>query len=91
MTYEKFKQLPYDQAFRQGETTDDADGANMQNTGQQLRWVAKKGRIDDWCIYVGTVLWSWETILSNGDKICSKTTIQRLVPCDDAMFNAYRF
>lgn len=91
MTIEEFKAIPFGSVFAQGKCTDDVNGANMTGSGRMLRWVAKKGRINDWCIYCHWATSSFEYIITNGDKVTGESNIKRLVPCDDDMFNAYRY
>lgn len=76
--------------FATGETTDDANGANITGSGRQLRWVAVRGGIHDWAIYVHKASWSEEEIKSNGDKVHSRETVKKLVPCDDQALGMYR-
>lgn len=76
--------------FATGETTDDADGANMTGSGQELRWVATRGGIHDWAIYIQKADWSEKEIESNGDKVHNRETVKKLVLCDDEALNMYR-
>jgi len=75
--------------FASGCTTDDSEGINMSNSGKPLRWVAVRGGIPDWTIYIGeaTLL----EVAHGGDKVISENNIKKLVPCDDEAFNMYRF
>lgn len=77
--------------FATGTTTDSPDGINMANTGQPLRWVATRGGIHDWAIYIHTEHWSAEQVKNNGDKVTSERNIKSLVPCDDEAFRMYRY
>ena len=59
--------------------------------GREMIWVAKRGYIHDWAIYI-----TWKTngldyCISNGDKLFNPNVIRRLVPCDDEAFKMYRF
>ena len=40
------------QIFATGQTVDSPEGVNMSNSGKQLRWVAVRGTINDWTIYI---------------------------------------
>lgn len=76
--------------FATGETSDDSDGANMTGSGQPLRWVATRGGIHDWAIYIHKASNTEEWIKANGDKVHNPATIKKLVPCDDEAFAMYR-
>jgi hypothetical protein len=63
----------------------------MTNSGGELRWVAKKGYGNDWTIYC---FWDYKNedwIAQHGDKVTNEHHIKRCVPCDDAVFNLYRY
>ena len=55
----------------------------------RTRWVAVRGSIHDWAIYVGTG--SDQEIADHGDKLFQKTMIRRLVDCTDEAFEWYRY
>jgi hypothetical protein len=63
----------------------------MTGSGRQLRWVAVRGGAPDWKIYCHWIEKSKEEVASNGDKVCDKETIRRLVPCTDEAFKMYRY
>ena len=77
--------------FAKGGTYDNPEGCNMSNSGRGLRWVATRGDIYDWTIYVHFVDKDWEWIRRNGDKVRNENNIRKLVPCDDEAFKMYRF
>lgn len=77
--------------FMTGEIVDSPDGINMMNSGQQLRWVATRGGIHDWAIYVGPASQSIEDVKDYGDKVTSERNIKKLVECDDEAFEMYRY
>ena len=52
LTMELFNDIPNDEVFASGITTDDSKGANMTNSGKKLKWIAKKGQAEDWVIYI---------------------------------------
>lgn len=63
----------------------------MTNDGGELRWVAKKGYGYDWAIYCH---WSYNNVdyvRDHGDKVMRELYIRRCVPCEDKVFNLYRF
>jgi hypothetical protein len=79
--------------FAQGVTVDSPEGANMSNTGNEIKWVAVRGEIHDWAIYVDNPYspqYSFQGVADMGDKVHSEETIKRLVPCDDGAFKMYR-
>ena len=90
LTLQKLKDMVPHAIISSGLTTDDRQGINMSNSGEILRWVAVRGGIEDWAIYVGRELEENEYIRSFGDKIHDKKNIEKLVPCDDEAFAMYR-
>jgi len=77
--------------FDSGRTVDNACGVNMANSGRILKYVACRGYIHDWSIYVGFEHESDEYIKDYGDKVTNERNIKKLVPCDDEAFNMYRY
>jgi hypothetical protein len=76
--------------FAIGEAIDSQHGINMSNSGRLLRWVAVRGRIPDWSIYVGPVEACPSEIARTGDKIFNRSHIQKCVPCDHSALAMYR-
>jgi len=76
--------------FRSGLVTDNSEGVNIAGTNQLLRWVAVRGGIHDWAIYVGVAEQSSEAIRDYGDKIHNRANVQKLVECDEEALNMYR-
>ena len=76
--------------FAQGETTDDPDGCNMTASGRKLKWVASRGDIHDWAIYVLWASCDWMQVKAMGDKIHDEANIRKLVPCTSEAFDMYR-
>jgi hypothetical protein len=90
LTVKKLMDMKPHQLFATGTTTDNSTGVNLSNSGNPLRWVAVRGGIEDWAIYVG---WQWgdeNHIKDFGDKIHDKDNIRKLVPCDDEALKMYR-
>jgi len=77
--------------FAKGETIDSPDGINMENSGQQLKWVAVRGLIHDWAIYCHLTDYSYEVVRDVGNKVTGEQNIKRLVSCDDEAFKMYRY
>jgi len=57
LTMEKLEMLANDYIFAFGKLHDYPDHISIANTGKELHWVAKKGGIDDWSIYVQYAYW----------------------------------
>ena len=91
LTLEQLKSMEPHTVIATGIANDDPAGLFMANTNRELRWVAKRGGIHDWAIYCHFSDKSVEWILRQGDKVCDKRHIQKLVPCDDEAFAMYRY
>lgn len=91
LTLDIFKMIPYGEVFASGILPNNEKGLFMNRDKGYLRWVAKKGRIDDWAIYCHWIDKPFEFILSNGDKIASERNIRRCISCTDEVFNKYRY
>lgn len=93
LTLQQLKDMAPETVFAQGEVANSEHGIFMErnNEGRMLKWVAVRGGIHDWGVYV---LWSnnstFEDVVDHGDKISSPKYIKSLVPCDDEAFNWYR-
>ena len=57
----------------------------------EVRWVAVRGGIHDWCIYYHHSYNDVQFVASQGDKIFTELIIKRLIPCDDEAYSMYRF
>lgn len=90
LTLQQLKDMPDHTVFAHGETVNSPEGINMSNDGRSLKWVAKRGQIHDWVIYIGISSWDDSLIASNGDKVGSEDHIKKLVPCDDEAYKMYR-
>ncbi len=82
--------MPEHTVFATGLVEDSPEGVNMTGSGRVLKWIAKKGAVDDWAIYIHYAHKSIQEIKSNGDKVMGENNIQKLVPCDDEVYKAYR-
>jgi hypothetical protein len=91
LTLEKLKSMEPKTIFASGLDHDSPGGVNMTGSGKAVRWVAVRGGIHDWCIYVHWSDRTIEEIRRAGDKVCDKETIRRLVPCTDEAFAMYRY
>ena len=90
LTLQQLKDMEPDTIFATGETTDGYDAVNMYGRGQELRWVATRGGIHDWAIYIAPKDWTEEMVKSNGDKVHNRESVKKLVPCDDEALGMYR-
>jgi len=90
LTLQNLKDMEPREIFATGTAPDDSVGINMTNSGAELRWVAVRGGIEDWAIYVGGATNTQTMLRDYGDKIHDKETIKKLVPCDDEAFKMYR-
>ena len=57
----------------------------------EIRWAAVRGGYHDWTIYYLSSIHSIQTVITNGDKMFTKSVIERLVPCDDDAYKMYRY
>jgi len=57
---------------------------------EEIRWVAVRGEIHDWCIYYHRVNMTTEFIARQGDKMFTEAVIKRLVPCNEEAYSMYR-
>ena len=78
--------------FAEGIVENSPEGIYMtdDDLGRKLYWLAKRGNIPDWCIYIHWADYGRAFVEQEGDKVSSKDNIQKLVPCDDAAYKAYR-
>ena len=91
ITKQIFDKFPAGEIFSTGITPNSPEGLFMTNDGGMLRWVAVKGFANDWTIYCHWVSNPAEWIKANGDKVINEKHIRRCVPCDNEVFNAYRY
>ena len=91
LTLQQLKDMKADIIFAAGKTTDDSQGINMSNSGQPLRWVAVRGGIWDWAIYIDFAEKSIAQIRDMGNKVTDEKNIKKLVDCDNEAFKMYRY
>lgn len=91
LSLKQLQDMPPHTSFALGKVWDSPNGVNMTNSGKELKWIAKRGEIHDWAIYIGWATQSNEYIKTQGDKIYNKEIIKKLVPCDDEALEMYRF
>jgi len=93
LTKEKLDEMAPHTIFAKGMVTDNPSGANMANTGNLMKWVAVRGGIHDWAIYLDNPYMpqdTFESVADMGDKLHNRTYVERLVPCDAEALALYR-
>lgn len=69
---------------------DGPQDANINGSGKLCRWVAVRGGIRDWAVYVGPYNWMVSDIAKSGDKV-SLNNAQRFLCIDgDSVRRLYR-
>lgn len=61
-----------------------------QLAASPIRWVAIKGRANDWAVYYHFENMGIEHATTQGEKVIDANLIQNLVPCDREVLNRYR-
>lgn len=90
LTLQKLKDMEPFSTFETGFTKDGYDAVNMYGKGQDLKWVATRGQIHDWAIYIAPADWADLRVKEMGDKVHNRESIKKLVPCDDESLEMYR-
>ena len=96
LTLETLKNMEPHRIIARGQVLDHHDdGVSIAGTGKWVRWVAKRGGIHDWAIYIqnphyGELERDYPDVMARGDKLVGECNIKRLVPCDDEAFKMYR-
>jgi len=91
ITKEEFDKLTPGEVFATGVQPNSPEGIFMTRDGGTLRWVAVKGHNNDWTIYCHWDHNTVEYIKKSGDKLHNPKHIQICVPCEEEVFNAYRY
>lgn len=93
LTLKMLKEMTPSTIFKTGVTTNDENGVYMTDNrkGHSMRWVAVRGGIHDWCIYIHWVEHDENYIYKNGDKVRDSRNIRKLINCDDEAMAMYRF
>lgn len=88
LTVADLKAMEPGKVFAHGEVENSPKGIYMSsnNVGRKLIWAAERGNVHDWTIYIHWADSGLAFVLSNGDKVGSKSNIEKLVPCDDEAF-----
>ena len=77
--------------FMAGVFEDVLDGVNLVgDPGRLLKWVAVRGEIPDWALYVGPYEWSWSKVQVEGDKVLKNTAARITGVFDHELMKRYR-
>lgn len=90
LTLQMLKDMEPETIFATGVVIDNPSGINMTNSDEKLRWVACRGGIHDWAIYIHIAGYDEDWVKRHGDKVHSYEHIKKLVPCDDEAIEMYR-
>ena len=90
LTMEMLNDMQQGEIFR-GEIEDSPDGFYINGTEKTLKWVAMRGYVNDWCIYVEDCYrnMDWDEIKTNGNKIF-RTTAEAVIDADNEVWSRYR-
>jgi hypothetical protein len=91
ITLEQFNMFEHSDVFASGVLPNSPDGIFMTRDGGNLRWVAKKGVINDWSIYCYWEDKSINWITINGDKLYSEQYIKKCINCSEEVLKLYRY
>lgn len=91
LTLQELKEMKPHEIIATGLTIDNYTGIYMSNSDKILRWVAVRGGIHDWAVYIHFATHDVDYVMRQGDKVIDKENIRRLVPCDDEAFKMYRY
>jgi hypothetical protein len=92
-TLKQLQELPPHSIIDSGEVINSPEGVFMTDSdiGRTMRWVAKRGLVDDWAIYIHWSEHDIDYIKRQGTKITTPRFIEKLVPCDEEMLKRYRY
>lgn len=89
ITKNRFFKLMPEEIFASGESTDNAEGINISNTGKDIYWIAMKGKGKDWAVY-----YAWNSglkfIKDFGEKVRNIDVVKNLFEVDDDVLALYR-
>lgn len=94
-TLKDLKAMEPHEIIKFGALKDKDSHVNVAGTGKTLLWVAQRGFIDDLAIYVQNPyqerIWTLRAIVNWGLKIKDRNSVKKLIRCDDAMLDRYRY
>jgi len=88
-TREKLDKLEPLVIFASGLDFDEEGGINMWSTHELLRWVAVRGEVDDWAVYVDKADKSVESVKDFGCKIFKDQAV-KLINGSQDFYDRYR-
>jgi len=91
LNMKSFKKIDSGRIFAKGEIIDSDEGLCFDRSGKMLKWVAVKGHVNDWCVYAHLAENTFNFVRSYGNKVTTKENIQRVVPCEQDVFECYRY
>lgn len=93
LTLSQLKTLPPKTIFAKGEVENSPEGIYMTDVrrGDMMKWVAVRGGIHDWTIYIHWAEMSHDWVQQHGDKVMSGTNVKKLIECDGEAYAMYRF
>jgi hypothetical protein len=91
LTLEKLRSMDPG-VFDSGVIPNSPEGVYMTflNQGKELRWVASRGGIHDWAIYIHWAENPIDWVKDYGDKVTDVNHIKKLVDCDEEALKMYR-
>lgn len=92
LTLQKLKDMKPHEIIDMGNVVNSPEGVFITDTdkGRLMTWVAKRGEIFDWAIYIHWADKSVNWVLQHGDKVKDPSNIKKLVPCDEEALKMYR-
>lgn len=91
LTQSEFDKLTPGEVFATGVQPNSPEGLFMTQSGGNLRWVAVKGYANDWTCYCHWDYNTVEYVKQSGDKLHNPAHIRLCVPCEDSVFQTYRY
>ena len=95
LTILEYNRINDGKTFAQGEFENSNENGGflltVANKGRMIRWIAKKGFENNWCIYYHWADVQCLDVRRHARKIKKKDQIQKLVGCDDQVYSKYRF
>lgn len=94
LTFDQFTKFKEGEVFAMGEAQNTISGIHLtfEHYGRMLKWVAKKGAVNDFAVYAK---WSdtstFDDVTNVGEKVTCLHTVKRLINCDDEVLKHYRF
>lgn len=92
VTVELLKSISVGTIFRTGISFSSDLVASYGDQGSgYVKWVAVRGIVEDWAIYVGPAYWDDDKVKNSGNKIYRQATIEDLVLAEKEAYRLYRY